>query len=45
MKFNNQRKVLTIIKKIFVEEAAGGTGLSIAGLQSAMKKLHTPLEK
>jgi hypothetical protein len=45
MKFNTQREVLSIIKRIFVEEAAGGSGLSIAGLQRAMSQLHTPLEK
>ena len=45
MKFNNQREVLARIKAIFVAESAGKTGLSLSGLQTAMTKLHTPLEK
>ena len=45
MKFNKQRDVLARIKSIFMSESKGKTGLNIAGLQSAMDKLHTPLEK
>ena len=45
MKFGRQRELLVHIKKIFLEVADGKSGLSVTGLQSAMAKLHTPLEK